>query len=398
MSMLKYRGKNLMPAFPGRNIPVFMACDKKYLPHTMTAVASIMAQGARHHCYDIVILSHHADPRDLAAASEWAQQFGNCSLRFLEAGECLDLWQMRDFHVTKTFPLTVYFRLFAPLIFQNYDKILYLDSDTVALGDVAELLDLDLGNDLIAAAHDSHFEGELRNPYSLPGTRFLENAARCKVEYRQDDPYFNSGVMVMNLRAMREEDTVDRFLGMLCWMKEPMLPDQDILNLACKGRVIFFHSAWNCLEWMDPEKSHEAKLLHFAGKKPWDFRYASGSGSCYWAYSRLSPPQLHQRVVGAFRRQSSVSVNVKSFFRLAFHLARCIVFPPFTNAFRKEKFARKRRDYLLEMRTLLRQWRNRAALRFPFVSSAPERCKGAPSRSETLFGKPMPGCIEAAHN
>ncbi len=146
------------------------------------------------------------------------------------------------------------------------------------------------------------------------------------------------------------------------------------------------------------QKLHEARILHFAGKKPWDVRYSSGSSSCYWAYSRLSPPRLHQRVVDAFRRQSSVSTNIKSFFRLAFHLARCIVLPSFSNAFRKEKFARKRRDYLLEMHTLLRQWRSRAALRFPFVSPASERCNGTPSRSGALFGKPMLECVEAANH
>ncbi len=193
---------------------------------------------------------------------------------------------------------------------------------------------------------------------------------------------------------MQEENTFERFLDILCVMKEPMLPDQDVLNLACKGRVTFLHSAWNCLEWMDPKKLHEARILHFAGKKPWDFRYSSGSGSCYWAYSRLSPAQLHQRVVDAFHRQSAASTNIKSFFRLAFHLARCIVLPPFTNAFRKEKFARKKRYYLLEMRALLRLWRSRATLRFPIISFPVER--RALSRSGTLLGNPMPECLEVA--
>ena len=389
-------GKSLMPAFPERNIPVFLACNGKYLPHAMTAVASIMAHGARENRYDILVVVHDVGADDLAAASEWARRFENCSLRFIDAGECLDLQGMSDFYVTDAFPLTVYFRLFAPVIFPNYDTILYLDSDTVALSDVAELLRRDLGDALIAATHDYKFEEELRNPYSLPGTRFLENAARCGVEYRRDDPYFNSGVMVMNLRAMREEDTLNRLLNTLCLMKEPMLPDQDALNLACKERATFISPVWNSMGWMAEPERHQTKILHFTGKKPWDFRYSSGSSSCYWAYSRLSPPQLHQRVVDAFRRQSSVSTNIKSFFRLAFHLARSTVLPPFANAFRREKFARRKRDYLLEMRALLRQWRNRAALRF--VPSVPERRNGTPSPTGTLFGKPMLERIKAANH
>ncbi len=373
-------GKSLMPAFPKGNIPVFLACDGKYLPHAMTAVASIMAQGAKENRYDILMVVHDVDADDLAAASEWARGFDNCSLRFLDANECLDLEGMSDFYVTDAFPLTVYFRLFAPAIFQNYDRILYLDSDIVALTDVAELYLRDLGGALIAAAHDFHFEDELRNPYSLPGTRFLENAARCGVAYQRGDSYFNSGVMMMNLRAMREEDTVSRFLSTLCVMKEPMLPDQDVLNLACKGRVAFLSSAWNCMEWLEDLKPHQAKILHFTGKKPWDFRYSGCNGGCYWTYFRMSPPRFHQRLADVLRRQSTVSANIRNFLRLAFHLARCAALSPFVNVFHRKKFARRKRGYLMEMRALLHQWRSMAALRIPFTAAE----RRAPSRSGAL--------------
>jgi lipopolysaccharide biosynthesis glycosyltransferase len=356
-------GKNLMPAFRERNIPVFMTCDGKFLPHAMTAAASVLANGARSNRYDIVVIVHDIEADDLAAASEWARRFDNASLRFLDAGECLDLRGMGDFHVTDTFPLTVYFRLFAPDIFPNYDTILYLDSDLVALADVAELLRHDLGSALVAAGHDFGFEDELRNPYSLPGTRFLENAARCGVEYSPGDPYFNSGVMVMNLRAMREEETLEQFLNALCRMKEPMLPDQDILNLVCKGRVKFIDPAWNRMEWMEKPERLQAKILHFSGKKPWDFRYSGGNGGCYWLYSGMSPQQFHRRVADALIRQSTLSANIKSIVRLSFHLARCLVLPPFAGAARREKFVRRKREYRLDMRALFRHWQNMAALR-----------------------------------
>ncbi len=109
----------------------------------------------------------------------------------------------------------------------------------------------------------------------------------------------------------------------------------------------------------------------------------------------MSPPRFHQRVADALRRQSTVSANIKNFLRLAFHLARCAVLSPFVNVFRRKKFARRKRGYLMEMRALLHQWRSRAALRIPFASSAVEKC--APSRSGTLFGTSMPECLEVAN-
>jgi lipopolysaccharide biosynthesis glycosyltransferase len=376
---------------------VFLSCDGKFLPHAMTAVASVLANGTKSNRYDIMVIVHDVDPDDLAVASEWARQFGNCRLRFLDAGECLDLRGMRTFHVTGAFPLAVYFRLFAPAIFPNHNTILYLDSDLVALADVAEAYRHDLGDALIAACRDFKFEDELRNPYSIPGRRFLENAARCGIEYLPGDPYFNSGVMVMNLRAMREEGTQERFLAAIRRMEKPMLPDQDVLNLVCKDRVRFIHPSWNCMEWMaKPERPH-VKILHFTEKKPWDFRYSGGNGGCYWLYSRMSPQQFHRRVAGALLRQSTVSANIKSFVRLAFHLARCLVLPPFANAARREKFARRKHAYRLDMLALFHHWRNRASLRFAFAASAAERRRHKPSRSGTLFGESIPECLEAAN-
>ncbi len=62
-------GKSLMPAFPERNIPVFLSCDGKFLPHAMTAVASILANGSKDNRYDFMVIVHDVDPADLAIAS-----------------------------------------------------------------------------------------------------------------------------------------------------------------------------------------------------------------------------------------------------------------------------------------------------------------------------------------
>lgn len=307
---------------------------------------------------------------------------------------------MERFHVTDTFPLSVYFRLFAPAIFRNYDTILYLDSDLVALEDVAELYRHDPGDALVAAGHDFKFEAELRNPCSIPGNRFLENAARCGIEFMPGDPYFNSGVMLMNLRAMREEGTRERILAAIQRAEKPMLPDQDIMNLVCRGRVEFIHPAWNYVEWMAEPGPFSPKILHFAEKKPWDFRYSGGNGGRYWAYSRMSPPQFHHRVADALRRQNTLSANVKSFVRLAFHLARCLVLPPFATVSRREKFAKRKRDYRLDMRALLRHWRNMAELRLPAAASA-KRNAGLAPLGKLVGGpamKPSNAASVAAHS
>ncbi len=265
--MFSTYGKTLMPAFPERNNAVFLCCDCKSLSDAMMTVASILAAGAKGNRYDVLVLVHDVEANVLAPVLEWARGFRNCRLRFINAGECPDSAATKEQHGMDVFPLAACSRLFAPTIFPNHDTVVYLDSGIVVLRDVVELCRHSLGNALIGACHDFAFEYSLRMPHSDPGKQFFENAARCGVAYRPGDPYFNSGVMVMNLKAMREEKTEERFLDAIRPVKKPTLPDQDVLNLVCKDRVDFIDPLWNCGEWMAGIGWDLPKTLRFAGKK-----------------------------------------------------------------------------------------------------------------------------------
>ena len=52
------------------------------------------------------------------------------------------------------FTLTIFFRLFIADMFPEYDKGIYLDSDIVVPGDISELYNIDLGNNIIGASRD----------------------------------------------------------------------------------------------------------------------------------------------------------------------------------------------------------------------------------------------------
>jgi lipopolysaccharide biosynthesis glycosyltransferase len=50
---------------------------------------------------------------------------------------------------TDYFSLMIFYRLFIPAMFPEYDKSIYLNSDVVFRGDIIRLYDEDLGNNLI---------------------------------------------------------------------------------------------------------------------------------------------------------------------------------------------------------------------------------------------------------
>ncbi len=61
--------------------------------------------------------------------------------------------------------------------------------------------------------------------------------------------YFNSGIMLMNLKVMREENIESDLMRTLFSIPQSWYVDQDILNAVCCGRVKFFDLNWNCITW-----------------------------------------------------------------------------------------------------------------------------------------------------
>ena len=50
--------------------------------------------------------------------------------------------------------MTTYFRFFIAEMFPEYDKAIYLDSDTVVQGDISELYRTELGDCWVGACHE----------------------------------------------------------------------------------------------------------------------------------------------------------------------------------------------------------------------------------------------------
>lgn len=132
---------------------------------------------------------------------------------------------------TALFPLNVYIRWGVYRMFPNLDKLLYLDGDILVFDDLTPLWSVPLGDNLVAAVRD--MDGEVR------GQR--HESVGCRY-------YFNSGVLLMNLKQMREENILPKLIQLrqsapLSWE----LPDQDPLNKVCDGRVTLLPPRYNAM-------------------------------------------------------------------------------------------------------------------------------------------------------
>ena len=157
------------------------------------------------------------------------------------------------------------------------ERLLYLDCDVLVQGDITELWSLDMTDSLAAVVWDpaQRVEG-FRKP-------LVENGHRFGFPFRWEDPYFNSGVLFVDLNKWREEkigETIHQvFFGNTQWSR---FNDQDPLNLVLNGRTVPLPPSWNLIETVpyyrrwdyelyqefgSPEEYFEPKIRHFAGSQ-----------------------------------------------------------------------------------------------------------------------------------
>lgn len=95
----------------------------------------------------------------------------------------------------------------------SIEKILYIDGDTIILGSVKSLYEDNYDNYAVAGVKDAMSKHYFNN-----------------IGITHDDYMFNAGILVLNLKFMRENNIINRFLNKLSTSKNLLFFDQDIIN------------------------------------------------------------------------------------------------------------------------------------------------------------------------
>lgn len=199
------------------------------------------------------------------------------------------------------YPETVYYRLLAhEYLPKDLDKILYLDADILVINDILKLYQKDIEDYLCAAcSHTSAFDS-------------VDAVNRWRVDALDNEAYFNSGVLLMNLKNMRKEinqEDIYNYIDQTINLLKIVLPDQDVLNTLYGTRIralpdIYFNydtrfdfsyfrddPSWN------PDKVMEQTIiLHFCGSnKPWDKHARNPYAYLYKHYERKMIQELEEK-------------------------------------------------------------------------------------------------------
>ena len=240
-----------------QTVPVFFATDDNYLPFLTVTLSSMKKNASKQYAYRVYILFSGLSGEDAVKLMTLSEE--DFSIRFVDVSE-----KVKDIekflHLRDYYTAAIYYRLFIVGMFPQYDKAVYLDCDTIVLGDIAELYNTDLEDNYIGAISDQAVA-------SVPAfCEYTKNALGI-----EGKDYFNSGVILMNLKKFREENFYDRFYKILSSYDFIVAPDQDCLNLICKGKVKYFGTEWNAMP-VSGEQGSVPKLIHYnLVHKPWHY-------------------------------------------------------------------------------------------------------------------------------
>jgi len=270
-------------------IPIIFAIDNNVVMQCGVTITSLLKNAHLETYYEIFILCNHAQ-LSVESRNSLTRAFENdkqCKIAFTDVGEAFkETEETLHGHVTKA----TYYRLLIPVLFPQFDKVIYADIDMIFQQDLSELYQTSLQHgELLAAALD----------LSIDGRHYFRSDLPSKVGKSEKD-YFNAGFLVMNLKQMREENVTEEF-NRHAKIKYDQ-NDQDVLNVVCNGRVQILSSMYNFQlnhfsNYMWGRKASEIQFgelfkhatLHYTWKhKPWNSLECVAYDT-WWHYYKMSP-------------------------------------------------------------------------------------------------------------
>ena len=279
----------LNPNYNKKTITVFYACDDNFVKFCIVSIKSLLKNANKDYYYVIHVLNSGLSKEMENELKKLNEENVKINLvcvadKISSFGENLPI---RDYYSK-----TTYFRMLIANLFPEYDKALYIDSDTVVLGDVSVLFGVELGDNLVGAC----------NEQAMVQTDVYGDYVE-KVMGIDRNKYFNAGVLLINCKLFREENVLEQFIKLLDVYTFVVTQDEDYLNVICQNRVLWLEQAWNVEVYGDlPVKECEIKIIHYIMvSKPWRYEDCRLK-EYFWKYAKQT--DVYDSILSDFKEYS----------------------------------------------------------------------------------------------
>lgn len=263
----KYKGEIIIMSILNNKqqnqiIPVFFSSDDNYIPYLAVSIRSLIDTTPLKQKVCVYVLNEHLKIENMFALKKMETR--NIKIKFVNVSNKIKairdklVAQLRDYYSP-----SIYYRIFIASLFPKLDKAIYLDCDIAIVDNIAKMYNKDLGNNLVGAVVD-----EIVNS-NIQFKTYVQEAVGIDA-----DKYFNSGILLMNLKEFREQSIEEQFIYYLNnYPFSSLCPDQDYLNFLCKNKVLYMEKGWDKMTVEDSEfDEKDLYLVHYnMFKKPWKY-------------------------------------------------------------------------------------------------------------------------------
>lgn len=250
---------------------VVFTIDEKFIQHFSVTLVSLL-ENNKDIAVNVYVIHNIKNLTVFNDIKKFINEVYNIKLNFITVDDSI----FEKYKITHHISKAVYFRLLlVDILPSTINKILYLDSDTIVTGSLKELLKLDFNDNFLLAVNDVELDITIPrlNEIGIP----IKN-------------YFNSGVMLINLKLWRLENVSKTLINIANeYMDKIKWWDQDILNICFLNKWGRMNDKYNKLKLT--EKCDEMPIIiHFnSHTKPWHYLNYHPYKYLYWKYIKLTP-------------------------------------------------------------------------------------------------------------
>ncbi|MEK4653521.1 MULTISPECIES: glycosyltransferase family 8 protein [Niallia] len=247
-------------------VNIMFSVDNNYVQHLSATICSILENVGKNENLCFTVIYNSLNRKSKNTLNNLIKRYKS-KIIFIRL-DSLDLVGANlEGHISEA----TYYRIMIPELFpENIKKVIYLDSDILVRKDIMELWDTEIGDSVIGAIKLNEYNG-----YD-------------KIDIPKDAPYFNAGVLVINLDKWREEQITRKAFEYIKRHPEKLIAhDQSILNYLLYDKWHQVDYTWNVrtqifsLDYLNAgfdnfesfeEVKEDPSIVHFTtASKPWHY-------------------------------------------------------------------------------------------------------------------------------
>lgn len=330
---------------------IIMTFNDAYAPHAATVISEILYYTKQP--VDIAVLHCNLSVYNINVLTDYYKHKLN-SLVFYKVEKkdllCLDNVKTAA-HLQCVEP---FLRILSPILLHQYDYALYIDCDTIVLDDLYKLVEDADKSKCLNAVKEYDIRHKFRRldllpfclcpkeNYMIRDSYFLRVQRSLGMEY-DNFRYFNSGVLFLNLKKMRENHIPQKMLAYIADNPELLSADQDAFNAILNNDFGILKPKWNTavlnlgvMTGYSEEDLREAyecpSVIHITGSiKPWHYMCMHPMRKKYLYFRKMTP----------YGRCYEVDKNFRNVLRKKYYVLRIII-SQFLHRIKKMLFAKNK--------------------------------------------------------